>query len=145
MFYDRSLCVGFSLVVAQMNLWKPGRSSPFNYFKFQLASIWFFDCYILKFPKGSSIDWHTDPLPNDVAVRKHHHRLNFFLKKPKEGGQILTKEFMLDGERRGASYLIFRHKTRLHYMRPDKTIHAVSEVKSGTGYILSIGWLTDKR
>lgn len=42
-----------------------------------------FDCYIIKYPVGSSIPRHTDPIKKGLA----HHRLNFVFKKCKAGGE----------------------------------------------------------
>lgn len=125
-----------------MRLWQPGRTSPQSYFKLLLGRLWFADLYILKFPPGSSIDWHTDP----VNPGLQHHRLNVFLRRPRVGCQIMTKFLALDGEKRGAQKLTMRHKPRWHYMRPDVTEHAVNpNLDTKTGYILSLGWVTKEK
>ena len=118
--------------------WCAGRTSPFNYQKMLLIQTMWFDLYILRFRTGSSIDWHRDPLSSSAL---EHHRINFFLQKAKKGGRIMSKRLVLDGEKRGAVKLTLKHKSRIDYMRPDVTEHAVEKVEEGTAYVLSLGWV----
>jgi hypothetical protein len=104
--------------------WEPGRQGS-GYFKKKLFHGKWWDCYVLKYPKGSYIDHHYDPAPEG----KEHHRLNIVLKRA-NGGNFYTA----DGYNYG----------RMIYFRPDIIRHGVSFVLSGTRYVLSIGWLRNE-
>jgi len=122
--------------------WQQGRTSPCNYQKMLLLALpGVLDLYILRFPPGSSINWHRDPVTEGLA----HHRINWFIRKAVTGGQLMRKILVLDGERKGAVKLTLRHKKRVSYIRPDVTEHAVSRVDEGTAYVLSFGWVTKAR
>ena len=105
--------------------WEEGRQHS-GYFKMLLAqSHWLkFDMYILKFTKGASIPFHTDPVPN-----ARHFRLNIVIKEASGGGQFLCDR------------PLWNFKDRVFYFRSDTSPHAVSKVLGGTRYVLSIGWL----
>lgn len=105
--------------------WQPGRQGS-GYFKMYLANWLFFDVLLLKFPTGSYIDPHTDPIPG-----KRHFRLNIFLKKAQKGG-----EFVLNC---GAQALA--GGSRWELFRPDIMPHYVTKIDQGTRYVLSIGWV----
>jgi hypothetical protein len=85
-----------------------------------------FDCYLLRFPEGSSIPPHTDPVSN---VR--HYRLNIVIKQAKIGG-----DFICDTP-------IFA-TNRIKLFRPDVSIHSVTRVEKGSRYLISIGWIRKK-
>lgn len=104
--------------------WEKGRQGT-GYLKKLLAQGQSWDLYLLKFPKGSNIDGHTDPVPG-----KRHYRANFVLKRARKGG-----EFWCRGRRAG--------KKRLAVFRPDIEIHGVSYVQRGTRWVLSLGWVKE--
>lgn len=105
--------------------WEEGRQHS-GYFKMLLArSQWLkFDVYMLKFAKGASIPFHTDPVNN-----ARHFRLNIVVKEARGGGQFLCDR------------PLWNFKDRVFYFRSDVSPHAVSKVLGGTRYVLSIGWL----
>lgn len=81
-----------------------------------------FDCYILKYPPGSSIPPHKD------KTEGKHFRVNFVVTHPKGG------EFQCDKP-------IFQSKW-LNFFRPDISMHGVTTVESSrTRYVLSVGWI----
>jgi hypothetical protein len=97
--------------------WEAGRQGS-GYDKMLLAAyfkpfVLQFDCYLLRFPLGSSINWHIDP----VTPPLRYYRLNIFLKQPKKGGVFLQ------------------------LFRPDIQPHKVTTIEEGTRYVLSIGWV----
>lgn len=102
--------------------WKQGRQGT-GYLKFKLLSGKDWDCYLLKFPEGSRIAPHWDP----VEQGREHHRLNIILKNAKQGGKFKADE----------GYFRWR---RIIAFRPDVTEHRVTTVVKGTRYVLSIGW-----
>ena len=113
--------------------WENGRQNS-GYLKMKIFESKLFkaDCYILKYPKSSKIDPHTD------EVEGHeHHRVNIILKKAKLGGGFYTK-------RKFQSQNRYYKRGRFNYFRPDKTIHGVGFMHLGTRYVLSIGWLKKK-
>lgn len=107
--------------------WTGGRQES-GYQKMLLATLPFplpFDFYLLRYPEGAAIDWHRD----EVAEGSRHFRLNVVIKKAEEGGYF-------DSE----TYPIFR-TGRIVLFRPDLNKHRVTEIKKGTRYVLSLGWL----
>jgi hypothetical protein len=85
-----------------------------------------FDCYLIKYPEGSSIPPHKDP----VATGRHY-RLNIILWKSPEGGEFVCDNPILS-------------LPRIKLFRPDQSEHSVTTVKGGSRYILSIGWIFKK-
>jgi hypothetical protein len=82
-----------------------------------------FDVYILRFVTGSEVPAHTDKVKSGK-----HYRLNIILKHAKEGGEFESKKSIIN-------------TGRVKLFRPDLYQHAVSQVKEGTRYVLSIGWI----
>lgn len=103
--------------------WEDGRQYNGGYKKLSILNFKFFDMYLLKFPEGSSVPKHRDPVPN-----KKHFRMNIILKHAKEGGIFHCSNYIIN-------------LPRLKLFRPDKYRHRVEEVKSGTRCVLSIGWV----
>ncbi|QBB69147.1 2OG-Fe(II) oxygenase [Pseudolysobacter antarcticus] len=82
-----------------------------------------FDSYLIRYPDGSEIHPHTDP----VQLGRHF-RLNIVLKPPKSGGEFVCAN------------PIFASK-RIKFFRPDLCEHSVTRVKGGTRYVFSLGWM----
>jgi len=82
-----------------------------------------FDCYILRYPDGSEVPPHKDPV-----ARGRHYRLNIILKSPRSGGEFVC------------SSPLFASK-RIKLFRPDSCEHSITRVSGGTRYVLSIGWV----
>lgn len=85
-----------------------------------------FDSYLIRYPEGSSIPPHTDPVQ-----RGRHYRLNVILKSPQAGGEFVCDKPLFATE-------------RIKLFRPDQCEHSVTEVKGGSRYVLSIGWVLGK-
>lgn len=101
--------------------WEDGRQKT-NYEKMTLVCLLFFDLYLLRYPTGSAIAPHTDPVP-----RGKHFRLNLVVKKA-EGGKFVCSEAFLNWN-------------RIKLFRPDIHKHSVEKITKGTRYVLSFGWL----
>lgn len=88
-----------------------------------------FDCYILKYPEGSSIPYHRD----DAPFKSKHWRLNAIISSPDEysGGELVLEDRYV--EMFSGDAVIFR---------PDRIFHAVTKVTEGTRYVWSVGMLT---
>jgi hypothetical protein len=86
-----------------------------------------FDSYLIRYPEGSEIPPHTDP----VKAGKHY-RLNVILKSPKSGGEFTCAN------------PIFATK-RIKLFRPDVCEHSVTRVVGGSRYVFSLGWVRDSR
>lgn len=116
--------------------WIKGRQGT-GYYKMKLLpSLGFnFDCCLLKYEVGSYIPTHLD----ETLVDHCHHRFNLIVKSCVGGNfRILTRE---DNYRKGRFFGFNWVK-----FRPDIQKHSVSEVLSGSRYVLSVGWLTkDKK
>ena len=84
------------------------------------------DCYILKYPTGSEIKEHVDPLTN-----QNHYRLNIVIKKPRKGGVFYAEKTIIN-------------TPRIKLFRPDIYKHSLTPIEEGTRYVLSIGWATSK-
>lgn len=81
-----------------------------------------FDCYILRFPEGSEIPPHKDPVTG-----RRHYRLNIILKQPPRGGEFVCRAPILN-------------YGRVKLFRSDASDHGVTRVIGGRRYVLSIGW-----
>ena len=84
------------------------------------------DAYLLRYPQGSQIPPHTDP----VAAGRHY-RLNVVVRQAREGGEFVC---------RGAPW----RWGRVALFRPDRSEHAVTRVVSGQRYVLSVGWVVGR-
>lgn len=106
--------------------WINGRANNSGYQKLLLfeSKRFKFDCYILKYPKGSYLDWHTD----EVKDYKHY-RFNWTFWKALVGG--ICKTIMPPIWKCKCAYLF----------RPDNNLHSVTAVEKGTRYVFSFGWL----
>ena len=82
-----------------------------------------FDCYLIRYPEGSEIPPHTDP----VEARRHF-RLNIVLKQSPAGGDFICANPIWATR-------------RVKFFRPDRSEHSVTRVVGGSRYILSLGWL----
>ena len=103
--------------------WKEGRQGS-GYYKLPLILGSSYDLYLLKFPPGSFIEPHTDPVPN-----KKHYRANFEILKAMGGSfQLLNDE---------KAFKLWR----LTVFRPDEQLHQVTKVIKGTRYVLSFGFV----
>ncbi len=85
----------------------------------------FFDLYLIKFPVGSHIPLHRD----GVDFGKHY-RANFILWPAKLGGKFSCEKCIID--------LPF-----VKFFRPDLYEHEVTEIKQGTRYVLSFGFIQE--
>ena len=82
-----------------------------------------FDSYLIRYPEGSAIPAHTDPVQSG-----RHFRLNVILKAPQSGGEFTCAN------------PIFASR-RVKLFRPDVGEHSVTRVVGGSRYVLSIGWI----
>jgi hypothetical protein len=86
-----------------------------------------FDSYLIRYPEGTSIPPHTDPVQQG-----RHYRLNIVLKAPKSGGEFICASPIFSSR-------------RIKLFRPDLCEHSVTEVRCGSRYVLSIGWVLGRR
>jgi hypothetical protein len=105
--------------------WQPGRQGTGYDKMLLLTATWpiAFDSYLLRFPEGSEIPPHTDPVQAG-----QHYRLNLILKSPRAGGEFRCAK------------PIFATK-RVKFFRPDECEHSVTRVVGGSRYVLSLGWV----
>jgi hypothetical protein len=106
-------------MVRDLFRWRPGRRAS-GYHKMLLAHGSFWDCYLLRYPVGSRVPLHHDP----VAGRRHF-RLNFTLRGDADAVHLLG-----DPIARGRRWMLFR---------PDVVSHEVRDV-ARPRLVLSIGW-----
>lgn len=108
--------------------WRRGRQGT-GYDKMLLATARWplpFDCYLVRYPEGSAIPPHVDP------VEKYRHfRLNLVLKASPSGGEFVCEDPLFQS-------------SRLKFFRPDSSQHSVTPVVGGSRYVLSVGWLFGK-
>ncbi len=108
--------------------WQKGRQGT-GYDKMLLvAAPWPapFDCYLIRYPEGSEIPPHTDPVQSG-----RHYRLNIVLISPLSGGDFIC------------AYPLFT-TNRIKFFRPDVSEHSVTRVIGGSRYVLSLGWVLGK-
>jgi hypothetical protein len=109
--------------------WENGRQAG-DYAKLPLAiASWpmLWDIYILKYPEGSFIAPHADPVTD-----RNHYRLNIVLKKPKAGGVFHCDRTIFETD-------------RIKLFRSDANVHSLSMVERGSRYVLSIGWAPKRK
>lgn len=82
-----------------------------------------FDFYLLRYRVGQGIPRHTDPVPG-----KRHYRINLELVRGAQGGRLTCH---------GPHWRL----GRLVAFRSDLCPHEVSEVRAGSRYVLSLGWV----
>ncbi len=82
-----------------------------------------FDSYLIRYPEGSEIPPHTDPVQ-----RGRHYRLNVIVKSSASGGEFICAN------------PIFTSR-RIKLFRPDACEHSVTRVVGGSRYVLSLGWV----
>lgn len=105
--------------------WQPGRQQS-GYEKMLLLANSFvlpFDCYLLRYKKGSGVPAHTDPVDN-----RRHFRLNIVLRRAQAGGEFHCSNAIYNG-------------SRIKLFRPDRSSHSVTSVEEGVRYVLSVGWV----
>lgn len=105
--------------------WQRGRQNS-GYDKMLLATGRWplpFDGYLIRYPEGSAIPPHTDPVKQG-----RHYRLNIVLKASPRGGEFVCRQ------------AIFSTR-RIKLFRPDACEHSVTRVEGGSRYLLSIGWV----
>ena len=120
--------MGFRSTLAQMFRWQRGRQGTGYDKMLLLTAPWPlpFDCYLIRYPDGSEIPPHTDP----VAAGRHY-RLNVILKAPRSGGEFVCAKPLFA-------------TTRIKLFRPDACEHSVTRVVGGSRYVLSVGWVLGK-
>lgn len=109
--------------------WQRGRQGT-GYDKMLLATAHFpmpFDCYLLRYPKGSEIPSHTDPVSD-----KRHYRLNVVVWRAGAGGEFVCKSPIFE-------------TSRIKFFRPDACEHAVTRVTQGSRYVVSLGWVLPQK
>lgn len=105
--------------------WQHGRQGS-GYDKMLLSTLawpFAFDSYLIRYPVGSRIGPHTDP----VTARKHY-RLNLIVKRSRGGGEFVCADPIVS-------------TSRIKLFCPDRSEHSVTEVTGSSRYVLSIGWL----
>jgi hypothetical protein len=86
-----------------------------------------FDSYLIRYPEGTAIPAHTDPVQSG-----RHYRLNVILKSPQSGGEFLCVNPIYAS-------------SRIKFFRPDTCEHSVTRVVGGSRYVLSVGWVLGKK
>ena len=81
------------------------------------------DAYFLRFPVGSKIPQHRDPVQ-----KGKHFRLNIIIKKSQAGGEFICEHNIIN-------------LPRIKLFRPDLYRHEVTEVVGSPRYVLSVGWV----
>ncbi len=113
--------------------WEKGRQES-GYWKLLLArsKLLKFDAYILKLPQGCYVPPHRDPVSGF-----RHFRLNVTLRRARLGGITLIRP--------APGILCHIQEKRAYVFRPDQLEHMVTDVKEGSVWLLSIGWLRKER
>ncbi len=99
--------------------WQKGRQGT-GYLKAKIVAFKRFDCYLIKYPVGSFIPCHTDPVTRGYK----HYRINVVLKGDNDSfvGKYIFKWW------------------RIILFRPDIMPHSVLTIRKER-LLLSIGWL----
>lgn len=110
-----------------MTLWKwvRGRQQG-SYNLLTLVYFKWFDCHIIHYPNGGFLPPHKDPfLHNKQEIQ--HFRINFLLKKPKEGGEFKCRKALFN-------------KWRVMIFNSARWSHSVTEITKGSRWILTFGF-----
>lgn len=109
--------------------WEKGRQDSGYFKKLIRRSEWPIghDILLLKYPTGSKIEWHKDPVDHG-----EHYRLNVVLNKDFSGGEFESE-----------SGVLFSFGP-ITFFRPDKNKHRVTEIKNGTRYVFSFGFVVNQ-
>ncbi len=86
-----------------------------------------FDSYLIRYPEGSEIPPHTDPVASG-----RHYRLNVILKSPRSGGEFVCAQPLFETR-------------RIKLFRPDACEHSVTRVVGGSRYVFSVGWVLGRK
>lgn len=105
--------------------WQTGRQGTGYDKMLLLAGTWPlpFDSYLIRYPEGSCVPPHTDPVGQG-----RHYRLNLILKAPRSGGEFVCATPIYSS-------------ARIKLFRPDQCEHQVTTVHGGSRYVLSVGWV----
>jgi hypothetical protein len=108
--------------------WQSGRQSSGYDKMLLLTAPWPvpFDSYLIRYPEGSGIPPHTDPVEHG-----RHYRLNIVVKSSDSGGEFVCAKPIYSSR-------------RIKLFRPDLCEHSVTKVQGGSRYILSVGWVLGK-
>jgi hypothetical protein len=82
-----------------------------------------FDMYLLRYPVGSHIPPHRDPVPG-----RCHYRLNIVVRRSQQGGEFVCADPIYSSR-------------RIHLFRSDLSTHSVTRVDGTPRYVLSLGWV----
>ena len=109
--------------------WQRGRQGTGYDKMLLLAAPWPlpFDSYLIRYPEGSEIPPHTDPVASG-----RHYRLNVILKSPRDGGEFVCARPLFETR-------------RIKLFRPDACEHSVTRVVGGSRYVFSIGWVLGRK
>jgi len=121
--------MGLRSYLAQALRWQRGRQGT-GYDKMLLLSAPWplpFDIYLIRYPEGSEIPPHTDPVSSG-----RHYRLNIILKSPRSGGEFVCAQPLFETR-------------RIKLFRPDACEHSVTRVVGGSRYVFSVGWVLGRK
>jgi hypothetical protein len=82
-----------------------------------------FDLYVLRYPVGSHIPPHRDPVPSG-----RHYRLNVVIRRSSAGGAFICDKPIYSSK-------------RISLFRSDISTHSVTTVEGRPRYVLSLGWI----
>lgn len=109
--------------------WDRGRQGT-GYDKLLLAANPFlvpFDLYLLRYPVGSHVPPHRDPVPSG-----RHFRLNVVVRRSRAGGHFVCDDPIYASE-------------RINLFRSDVSTHSVTKVEGRPRYVLSLGWVLRRK
>jgi len=120
-----SAALGLKQYLGAAFRWQSGRQASGYDKMLLLTGLWPrpFDAYLLRFPQGSEIAPHTDPVSES-----EHYRINIVVWRASEGGEFRCANPIFESQ-------------RIKYFRPDVSEHSVSKVVRGSRYVFSVGWL----
>lgn len=103
--------------------WEKGRQEG-GYDKMMLLQSQLLRCdlYILRFPPGSEIKPHRDPVDG-----REHYRANLTVWPAPKGGAFVCENPLYQSR-------------YFNFFRPDISTHSMTRVEGGSQYILSFGW-----
>ena len=121
--------MGLRSYLAQAFRWQCGRQGTGYDKMLLLTAPWPlpFDSCLIRYPEGSEIPPHTDPVTSG-----RHYRLNVILKSPRSGGEFVCAQPLFQTR-------------RIKLFRPDACEHSVTRVVGGSRYVFSVGWVLGRK
>lgn len=95
------------------------------------------DCWLIYYPEGSYIPWHTDPVPKGTTM----YRMNLVVTSPRKGGDLSVP----NGWQKSEPLTVNFEPGQAVLFKPSEIKHSITPVGTGGRLVLSVGRLYDAK